>query len=176
MISSGACDAPRPTSTPEGLPMNEGVSDGWAASAAAWIVEQGQDGDYGRRFVLDAPMKERIEGRGFRNALDVGCGEGRFCRIMQRAGIRTRHRSDRGFARARPRAGPGRRLSARPRRRQSRAGLPSSPRALLSRHGVAEAGLRERQAISAATHRSYTARDLARGSSDDLLSSFRACP
>jgi SAM-dependent methyltransferase len=39
--------------------------------------------------VLDAPMLARIEGRGFRNALDVGCGEGRFCRIMQRAGIRT---------------------------------------------------------------------------------------
>jgi SAM-dependent methyltransferase len=69
--------------------MNEDVSDGWAASAAAWIVEQGQDGDYGRRFVLDAPMRARIEGRGFRNALDVGCGEGRFCRIMQRAGVRT---------------------------------------------------------------------------------------
>ncbi|MGT2501125.1 class I SAM-dependent methyltransferase [Bradyrhizobium guangxiense] len=69
--------------------MNEDVSDGWAASAAAWIVEQGQDGDYGRRFVLDAPMRARIEGRGFRNALDVGCGEGRFSRIMQRAGIRT---------------------------------------------------------------------------------------
>ncbi|MCS3729731.1 class I SAM-dependent methyltransferase [Bradyrhizobium betae] len=69
--------------------MNEDVSDGWAASAAAWIVEQGEDGDYGRRFVLDAPMRARIEGRGFRNALDVGCGEGRFCRVMQRAGIRT---------------------------------------------------------------------------------------
>ncbi len=69
--------------------MNEDVSDGWTASAAAWIVEQGEDGDYGRRFVLDAPMRARIEGRGFRNALDVGCGEGRFCRIMQRAGIRT---------------------------------------------------------------------------------------
>lgn len=69
--------------------MNEDISDGWAASAAAWIIEQGQDGDYGRRFVLDAPMQGRIEGRGFRNALDVGCGEGRFCRIMQRAGIRT---------------------------------------------------------------------------------------
>jgi SAM-dependent methyltransferase len=69
--------------------MSEDVSDGWAASAAAWITEQGQDGDYGRRCVLDAPMRARIEGRGFRNALDVGCGEGRFCRIMQRAGIRT---------------------------------------------------------------------------------------
>lgn len=69
--------------------MSEDISGGWTASAAAWIVEQGQDGDYGRRFVLDAPMRARIEGRGFRNALDVGCGEGRFCRIMQRAGIRT---------------------------------------------------------------------------------------
>ena len=62
--------------------MSEDVSDGWSASAAAWIAEQGEDGDYGRRFVLDAPMRARIEGRGFRNALDVGCGEGRFCRIM----------------------------------------------------------------------------------------------
>lgn len=69
--------------------MNEDVGDGWATSAAAWIVDQGEDGDYGRRFVLDAPMRARIEGRGFRDALDVGCGEGRFCRIMQSAGIRT---------------------------------------------------------------------------------------
>ncbi len=69
--------------------MSEDVSDGWSASASAWIVEQGDDGDYGRRFVLDAPMRARVEGRGFRRALDVGCGEGRFCRIMQRAGIRT---------------------------------------------------------------------------------------
>lgn len=69
--------------------MNEDVSDGWAASADAWIVEQGDEGDFGRRFVLDAPMRARVEGRGFRNALDVGCGEGRFCRIMQRADIRS---------------------------------------------------------------------------------------
>lgn len=38
----------------------------------------------GRRWARTAP------GRGFRNALDVGCSERRFCRIMQRAGIRTR--------------------------------------------------------------------------------------
>ena len=69
--------------------MSENVSDGWSASASAWIVEQGEDGDYGRRCVLDAPMRARVEGRGFLRALDVGCGEGRFCRIMQRAGIRT---------------------------------------------------------------------------------------
>jgi len=69
--------------------MSNEVSDGWAASAPAWIAEQGEDGDYGRRFVLDAPMRARIEGRGFARALDVGCREGRFCRIMRDAGIRT---------------------------------------------------------------------------------------
>lgn len=69
--------------------MSDDDNGGWAASASAWIVEQGKHGDYGRRFVLDAPMRARVEGRGFRNALDVGCGEGRFCRIMQRAGVCT---------------------------------------------------------------------------------------
>ncbi|MBR0827017.1 class I SAM-dependent methyltransferase [Bradyrhizobium manausense] len=69
--------------------MTDEVDGGWAASAQAWIVEQGEDGDYGRRAVLDAPMLARIEGRRFDRALDVGCGEGRFCRIMQRLGIRT---------------------------------------------------------------------------------------
>ena len=69
--------------------MTDEVDGGWASSAQAWIVEQGEEGDYGRRAVLDAPMLARIEGRGFARALDVGCGEGRFCRIMQRLGIKT---------------------------------------------------------------------------------------
>jgi SAM-dependent methyltransferase len=59
------------------------MSNGWDASAAAWIADQGDAGDYGRRYVLDAPMLDRLRGRDFRNALDVGCGEGRFCRMMQ---------------------------------------------------------------------------------------------
>ena len=63
--------------------------DGWSASAAAWIREMGEDGDYARRFVLDPAMLERIRGREFETALDVGCGEGRFCRIMQSLGLRT---------------------------------------------------------------------------------------
>lgn len=67
--------------------MNFPPDDGWVDSAAAWIAEQGNDGDYGRRFVLDAPMLERIRGRGFEKALDVGCGEGRFCRILRAEGI-----------------------------------------------------------------------------------------
>ncbi len=69
--------------------MTTDTSDGWDASADAWIKEQGEEGDYGRRFVLDAPMVERIRGQRFQTALDVGCGEGRFCRIMRDQGIRT---------------------------------------------------------------------------------------
>ncbi|NPT40446.1 methyltransferase domain-containing protein [Paraburkholderia sp. 1N] len=65
------------------------TSSGWDESASAWIAAQGEDGDFGRRFVLDGPMRSRIMNRGFVTALDVGCGEGRFCRIMQAEGIRT---------------------------------------------------------------------------------------
>ena len=49
----------------------------------------GARGDYGREFVLDAPMLARVQGRGFATALDVGCGEGRFCRMLQAAGMAT---------------------------------------------------------------------------------------
>ena len=59
----------------------------WDQSAAAWINHLGADGDHGRRFVLDAPMLARVRGRGFRTALDVGCGEGRFCRMLAADGI-----------------------------------------------------------------------------------------
>jgi len=64
-------------------------SNGWNESAAAWIAEQGDLGDFGRRFVLDQPMLERVRLRAHGSALDVGCGEGRFCRMLQALGIRT---------------------------------------------------------------------------------------
>jgi SAM-dependent methyltransferase len=60
---------------------------GWDESAEAWIRVQGEAGDWSRRWVLDPAMLGRIEGRGFANALDVGCGEGRFCRLMRTRGI-----------------------------------------------------------------------------------------
>jgi SAM-dependent methyltransferase len=63
------------------------MSDGWAESAAAWIADQGEGGDLSRRLVLDPPMLERVEAGGFRRALDVGCGEGRFCRLLRARGI-----------------------------------------------------------------------------------------
>jgi SAM-dependent methyltransferase len=63
------------------------MSDGWAESAKAWIADMGDTGDFGRACVLDRPMLERVgEGR-FAAALDVGCGEGRFCRMLAESGI-----------------------------------------------------------------------------------------
>jgi SAM-dependent methyltransferase len=63
------------------------MSQGWNESAQAWIDVIGADGDWGRRHVLDAPMLARVEGRGFRHAVDIGCGEGRFCRMLRASGI-----------------------------------------------------------------------------------------
>lgn len=65
------------------------MSNGWNESAQAWIHVIGDDGDWGRRHVLDRPMLARIDGRGFRRALDIGCGEGRFCRMLRERGIAT---------------------------------------------------------------------------------------
>ncbi len=36
---------------------------GWNESAKAWLDAIGDSGDYGRKFVLDFPMFERIQGR-----------------------------------------------------------------------------------------------------------------
>jgi SAM-dependent methyltransferase len=65
------------------------MSNDWNESAQAWIADMGERGDFSREFVLDAPMLARIDGRNFSTALDVGCGEGRFSRMMRDRGIRT---------------------------------------------------------------------------------------
>jgi SAM-dependent methyltransferase len=65
------------------------MSDGWTESAAAWIADMGEGGDFGRAFVLDRPMLERVAVGNFTTALDVGCGEGRFCRMLAERGIHT---------------------------------------------------------------------------------------
>ena len=65
------------------------MDDGWDRSAQAWIDGIGEHGDWSRHAVLDRPMLARVSGRGFNVALDLGCGEGRFCRLMQAQGIRT---------------------------------------------------------------------------------------
>ena len=63
------------------------IGNGWASSAQAWIDSMGERGDWAREHVLDPVMLGRIKGRGFQRALDVGCGEGRFCRMLKAAGV-----------------------------------------------------------------------------------------
>jgi SAM-dependent methyltransferase len=63
------------------------MDNGWDASANAWIADKRDDREFSRRYVLDGPMMARVIGRGFRTALDVGCGEGRFCRMLASAGV-----------------------------------------------------------------------------------------
>ena len=76
---SGSALTPRPTDP----------DCGWTASAQAWIATMGTDGDFGRRWVLDAPMLGRVAKGRFTRALDVGCGEGRFCRMLRARGVET---------------------------------------------------------------------------------------
>lgn len=49
----------------------------------------GEHGDFGRRYVLDPIMLPRALALKPRNVLDVGCGEGRFCRMLAAHGIET---------------------------------------------------------------------------------------
>ncbi len=47
----------------------------------------GDHGDFSRRHVLDRPMLERVALCRPGNAVDIGCGEGRFCRMLAERGI-----------------------------------------------------------------------------------------
>jgi SAM-dependent methyltransferase len=62
------------------------IDTGWDSSADAWIATMGEAGDWGRRAVLDPVMLDLV--RGFSGAaLDIGCGEGRFVRMLGAAGF-----------------------------------------------------------------------------------------
>ena len=63
------------------------MGNGWEHSADAWIEAMGDTGDWGREHVLDPLMLERVSARQCEYALDVGCGEGRFCRMLKAMGI-----------------------------------------------------------------------------------------
>ena len=61
----------------------------WDTSASAWLAHLGHAGDRGRTNVLDAPMLAAVRKTTAKTAIDVGCGEGRFCRMMEAEGIQT---------------------------------------------------------------------------------------
>src|SRR3984957_8934016 len=63
------------------------MNDGWDRSASSWIAALGERGDWGREHVLDPIMLKRASAQRFERALDVGCGEGRFCRMLRAKGI-----------------------------------------------------------------------------------------
>ena len=59
----------------------------WDKNAEAWIDHVGTRGDFSREFVLDPAMLARVRTGAFKSALDVGCGEGRFCRMLAKENI-----------------------------------------------------------------------------------------
>ena len=63
------------------------MNNGWELSAQAWIDSVGERGDWAREHVLDPVMHGRVAAGRFERALDVGCGEGRFCRMLKAAGV-----------------------------------------------------------------------------------------
>lgn len=65
------------------------MANGWDESAEAWIASIGVEGDFSRACVLDKPMLARVRAGNFEYALDAGCGEGRFSRLLQGIGVRT---------------------------------------------------------------------------------------
>jgi len=65
------------------------MTNGWDKSAEAWLSAMADGGDWARTAVLDPIMIERARQSAPAQALDVGCGEGRFCRMLSQAGVRT---------------------------------------------------------------------------------------
>lgn len=63
------------------------MTHGWNKSAEAWVADMGMCGDFARTHVLDEPMLARVTQYAPKTALDVGCGEGRFCRMLVEQGI-----------------------------------------------------------------------------------------
>ncbi len=58
----------------------------WNESATAWIADQGVDGDWSRRAILDPALESLLLDIKGQAVLDLGCGEGRYSRLLKHKG------------------------------------------------------------------------------------------
>lgn len=61
----------------------------WRASSDAWITLQGESGDFARSKVIDPALENILPDLHGKSVIDVGCGEGRYCRILSERGAIT---------------------------------------------------------------------------------------
>jgi SAM-dependent methyltransferase len=65
-----------------------GLDGGWIASAEAWIKNEDGPGDSNRLLLLDPVMLRACGDVAGKRVLDLGCGEGRFCRMLAARGAK----------------------------------------------------------------------------------------
>ena len=65
------------------------LSGEWAAFAPVWIDRMANGRDRAREGVLDDWMLDVVGDVSDRSVVDLGCGEGRFCRMLAARGART---------------------------------------------------------------------------------------
>ena len=58
----------------------------WIECANAWIADQGADGDWSRRAILDPALEPILSDVQGQAVLDLGCGEGRYSRRLVEKG------------------------------------------------------------------------------------------
>ena len=58
----------------------------WEQSADAWIADQGEKGDWSRRAILDPALEQSLQQLKGKRVLDLGCGEGRYSRVLKARG------------------------------------------------------------------------------------------